>query len=118
MNTIEITVLTPEAALRAFETSWIAIESGRATAAQLAFGSLRELFSAITEHRLELLRCVAANDGLDVQQLSQNLGRDEQDVHTDVAELLELGLLERDGGGALSTPYDEILIHAGIRDAA
>ena len=29
----------------------------------------------------------------------------------------ELGLLERGAAGTLTTPYDEIVIHAGIRDA-
>lgn len=32
--------------------------------------------------------------------------------------LLELGLLERTDSGWLEAPFDEVIIHAGIRDAA
>jgi hypothetical protein len=35
-----------------------------------------------------------------------------------VTGLVELGLMDRGEDGTLSTPYDEIVIHAGIRDAA
>jgi len=49
---------------------------------RLAFGSLRELFSAITENRLEMLRFVATNENLNTRQLSQQLGRDYKNVYT------------------------------------
>ena len=118
MKVIEITVLKPSGGLQAFADTWRQFEGGGATASRLAFGSLRELFSAITEKRLELLRFVAGHDGLNVRRLASELGRDYKNVHTDAAELLELGLLERDADGRLSAPFDEIVIHAGIRDAA
>lgn len=118
MNRIEINVLKPNAALRAFAETWHGAETGQKVMPRLTFGSLRELFSAITEKRLELLRHVAAHEGLNVRQLAQSLGRDYKNVHTDVTNLVELGLLERGEDGTLSTPYDEIVIHAGIRDAA
>ena len=118
MNRIEISVLKSDAALRTFATTWHAAEAGEEMVPKLAFGSLRELFSAITEKRLELLRYVAIHEGLNVRQLAQSLGRDYKNVHTDVTGLVELGLMDRDEDGTLSTPYDEIVIHAGIRDAA
>jgi predicted transcriptional regulator len=39
-------------------------------------------------------------------------------VHTDVSQLEKLGLIEKDGKGVLSVPYDEIVIHAGLTQAA
>ena len=118
MNRIEISVLKPNAALGAFAETWHAAEAGQEVKPRLAFGSLRELFSAITEKRLDLLRHVAAHERLNVRQLAQSLRRDYKNVHTDVTGLVELGLLERREDGTLSAPYDEIVIHAGIRDAA
>jgi predicted transcriptional regulator len=118
MNRIEISVLSSQAALSAIADTWHEVEAGREPVSKLAFGSLRELFSAITEKRLELLRHVASHEGLNVRQLALSLSRDDQNVHTDVVDLVELGLLERADHGALSAPYDEILIHACIRDAA
>lgn len=118
MKAMEIMVLGPDAALRAFGRTWRDLEAGREPKSRLAFGSMRELFSAITEKRLELLRFVAGHDGLNVRGLASGLGRDYKNVHTDVTELVDLGLLERRDDGTLAAPFDEIVIHAGIRDAA
>jgi len=118
MNTIEISVLKPGAALDAAAETWHAAKAGGSASPRLAFGNLRELFAAITEKRLELLRYVGNHGGLNIRQLAQSLHRDYKNVHTDVTALLELGLLERSDKGTLSTPFDEIVIHAGIRDAA
>ena len=124
MNRIEIEVLKPKEALEAFADTWRAVQlphgerSGAPAVPRLAFGSLHELFSAITEKRLELLRHVAAHERLNTRQLAQGLGRDYKNVHTDVASLVELGLLEKDRRGGLSAPYDEIVIYTSVRDAA
>ena len=118
MNRIEIAVMRPQAALDAFAETWRKAEAGESIMPRLAFGSLRELFSAITEKRLELVRYVAAHEGLNVRQLAQGLGRDYKNVYTDVKELVELGLLERSEQGQLTAPFDEIIIRIGMRDAA
>jgi predicted transcriptional regulator len=118
MNRIEVEVLKPQAALDAFSATWQRATAGEAITPRLAFGSLRELFSVLTEKRLELMRHVAANEGLNTHQLARQLERDYKNVHADVAALAELGLLEKDDRGGLSAPFDEIVIHAGIRDAA
>ena len=118
MNRIEIEVMKPAAALETFEQTWRRAQSGEDTVPRLAFDSLNALFSAITEKRLELLRHVAGHEGLNTRQLAQALGRDYKNIHTDVAALTGLGLLERDARGALSAPFDEIVIHAQVRDSA
>ena len=115
MNRIEIEVLSSKKALAAFSKAWRNATEGKAATSRLAFSNLRELFSAITEKRLELLRHVAVHEGLNTRQLSQGLGRDYKNVYTDVADLAELGLLEKNAKGELTAPFDEIVIHAGIR---
>ena len=118
ISRIEIEVLKSQAALRAFRDTWRRVKAGTRSTPRLAFGSLRDLFSAITEKRLELIRFVATHEGLNTRQLSQQLGRDYKNVHTDVSDLVELGLLDKDGAGRLAAPFDEIVIHATVRDAA
>ena len=118
MTRIEFEVLKPDAALKAFANTWRRTANGEELTPRIAFGSLRELFSAITERRLELVRFVAAHEALNTRQLAQQLERDYKNIHTDVKALLEIGLLEKDGRGRLSAPYDEIVIHASVRDAA
>jgi predicted transcriptional regulator len=118
MSRIEIEILKSQAALNAFNDTWRRVEAGEPVAPRLAFGSLRDLFSAITEKRLEMLRFVAAHEELNTRQLSQQLERDYKNVYTDVKDLVELGLLEKDDQGRLTAPFDEIVIHATVRDAA
>jgi len=118
VNQIEITVLKPQAALDAFAETWRRIETGEEAKPRLAFASLRELFSAITEKRLELLRYVATHEALNVRQLAEGLGRNYKNVHTDVRRLVELGLLEKNRQGQLIAPFDEIVIRTQLRDAA
>lgn len=118
VNRIEIEVLKSRAALDAFADTWRRVESNEDVIPRIAFPSLHGLFSALTEKRLELMRFVASHEGLNTHQLAQKLDRNYKNVHTDVAALVELGLLEKDEQGALTAPFDEIVIHAGIRDAA
>ncbi|MGH8652183.1 MAG: toxin-antitoxin system TumE family protein [Gammaproteobacteria bacterium] len=81
-----------------------------------ASDSFKQLFSAITEKRMELIRFVAAREGLNTRQLAQALGRDYKNVYKDVRELCSYGLLEKDEKGGVNAPYDEIVIRAGLRD--
>jgi len=118
MSRIEIEVLKSEAALDAFTRTWQRTESGETVTPRLAFGSLRDLFSAITQKRLEIIRFVAEHEGLNSRQLAQEIGRDYKNVYTDVKDLVELGLLDKDARGRLTAPFDEIVIHATVRDAA
>ena len=67
---------------------------------------------------MELLRYVATHEPRNIRQLAQGLGRNYKNVHTDVRELVALGLLERNGQGQLTAPFDKIVIHAELRDAA
>ena len=45
-------------------------------------------------------------------------GRDYKNIHTDVSALEALGLIVKDEKGSLTVPYDEIVIHAGLTEAA
>jgi predicted transcriptional regulator len=118
MSRIEFEVLKSQAALDAFAETWRRVETGEPVTPRIAFGSLRELFSAITEKRLEMIRFVAEHEGLNTRQLAQQLGRNYKNVYTDVRALVELGLLDKDDDGRLTAPFDEIVIHATVGDAA
>jgi predicted transcriptional regulator len=118
MNRIEIEVLSSPAALAAFARAWRQTRAGRKATPRLAFGSIAELFSAVSEKRLELVRHVAGNEGLQIRPLARALARDYKNVHTDVQALIGLGLLEKDERGGLRAPFDEIVIRAGLRKAA
>ena len=70
MTRIEVSVLTPAAALRAFAETWHRAETGQEVTPRVTFGNLHELFTAITVRRLDLMRHIAAHPGLTVEQLA------------------------------------------------
>jgi predicted transcriptional regulator len=119
MKKIEIVITTPAQAVDAFKKTWRRAEAGETVTPMLGFGSPAELYSAITDKRLELLRYVAQHEdeALNMHQLAQALGRDYKNVHVDVKALEALGLIERTAG-KLIAPFDEIEIHLGLRKAA
>lgn len=109
-----------KAALKEFTEAARRVERGERLSSavpQLRFSSINQLFSAITEKRLELIRYVAAHRGLNTRQLAQALGRDYKNVHTDVSALCDYGLLRKDAHGKLRTPYDQIVIRTDVRRA-
>jgi len=119
MKHIELEVMRSGDALKAAGDTWHKAKAGDKLTPRLSFGSIKDLFSAITEKRLELLRYVAARQGrLNTRQLTQALSRDYKNIHTDVSALEELGLVEKGEKGVLTVPYDEIAIHAGLTEAA
>lgn len=119
MRKIEIIITSAAQTLKDFKKTWRRAEAGEAVTPSLGFGSPAELYSAITDKRLELLRYVAQHEDedLNIHRLAQALGRDYKNVHVDVKALEALGLVER-SGGKLVAPFDEIEIHLGLRKAA
>ena len=119
MKRLEIEIMPSSDALNTAIDAWRQTEAGSTATPRISFGSIRDLFSAITEKRLELLRYLAQRqNSLNTRQLAQALGRDYKNVHTDISELELLGLITKDKKGRLSAPYDEIVIHAGLTRAA
>jgi len=119
MKTIEISVMNPKEDLARVVVLARRIDGGESlpeAVPKLNFASLKQLFSAITEKRMELIRFVAAREGLNTRQLAQALGRDYKSVYKDVRELCEYGLLGKDEKGGVNAPYDQIVIRAGLRD--
>jgi len=120
MKTIEIGVMTPEADRARALALARQVDSGAdlpEAVPQLNFTSMKQLFSAITEKRLELIRHVANQEGLNIRQLAQALARDYKNVYEDVRELCEYGLLEKDDRGTLRAPYDQLVIRADLHQA-
>jgi predicted transcriptional regulator len=118
MRRITAVVLTPAKALGKFKRVAKAVVRGERVEPTIGFDSIATLNSLLSAKRLDLLRHVAQHPGLSIRRLAIALERDYKRVHTDVTELEAWGLLERDDGGRLSAPYDEIVIRAPLRAAA
>ncbi|HTQ77302.1 MAG TPA: MarR family transcriptional regulator [Burkholderiales bacterium] len=88
-------------ALDRFEAAWH-LASGRKPPpplAVLSFADLPLLLRTLSPARWQLLKRLRESGPATVLALAKALGRDYKNVHTDVARLAELGLIERTRGG-------------------
>ena len=107
---LSVRVSGREDALDRFEAAWH-LASGQPAAAPLAvlsFGDLPLLLKNLTPARWELLRRLNAAGPLTVFSLAKLLARDYKNVHTDVARLVQLGLIEKDQAGLVSVPWGAV----------
>jgi predicted transcriptional regulator len=118
MKRILVEVMSSDAAARRLTKKWRDAEGGATVEPTIGLGSIEELTALLSPKRMELLRYAAQRPGLSVRALAAALKRDYKNVHTDVTDLESQHLLERDEAGAVTAPYDEIVIRASLRKAA
>ncbi len=109
-RTLELRIGDAAAALDRFEDAWNLAAAGRepSPAAVLSFAGLPQLIAALSPARWQLLGRLRARGPLTVLALARELGRDYKNVHTDVARLLELGLIGRGADGRVQVPWDAV----------
>lgn len=97
-------------ALDRFEAGWNRLAEGRKLPELrvLTLEDLPQLLAALTPARWALVGRLREVGPLTVYELAKRLGRDYKNVHTDVARLLELGLVERGGDGRVAVPWDVV----------
>ena len=98
------------AAIRSARQQLAAARLGRTPDYRLSFESARLLFSDLTPARLELLDTLHSVGPCSVYALAKAAQRNYSNVHTDVARLEELGLIERGEEAAIYVPYDSVEI--------
>ncbi|MBB3215472.1 putative transcriptional regulator [Ochrobactrum sp. RC6B] len=110
MRTLTITT-NPDwkSALRAAgQRAKTGLASGEYQGETLNFDTPGAFFSHLTERRWLLLNELLGSGTVGVRELARRLGRDVKRVHEDAAALVELGLIEKDGRGALYCPFGNI----------
>jgi predicted transcriptional regulator len=105
-----IEVARKGSAVRGARQQLASSRGGRAPDFRLSFESARSLFADLTPARLDLLDTLRKVGPCSVYALAKAAQRNYSNVHTDVTRLEELGLVERDDGGAISVPYDAVEI--------
>ena len=115
-KTLYVRVSSREDALDRFEAAWH-LASGRkppTPLAVLSFAGLPLLVKTLTPARWELLQRLAKARPVTVYALAKLLGRDYKNVHTDVARLIELGLIERREDGSVAVTWDGVRAELGF----
>lgn len=94
-------------ALDRFEAAWNRAAEGRApqTLHLLTLENLPLLLRTLSPARFELLRALRAAGPVSIYELAKRLGRDYKNVHTDVTQLMALGLITRIDG-SVAVPWD------------
>ncbi|MBI1865662.1 MAG: MarR family transcriptional regulator [Nitrospirae bacterium] len=115
---ISIGVGTLQEALDRFESAWKSAERGTRIAPEhrLTFSSLPRLLRELSPARWMLIETLRAGGRMTVYALAKRLNRNYKNVHTDVARLAELGLIERTKDRKVHVPWD--VIAAELRLAA
>jgi predicted transcriptional regulator len=97
-------------ALDRFEAAWH-LATGRGTPAtldRLGFADLPLLLKTLSPARWQLLARLRREGPMSVRALAKRLARDYKNVHTDVGQLLQLGLIERTGKFLIRVPWDAV----------
>lgn len=99
----------PRDALDRFEAAWNRVAEGGSvrTWHVLSLEDLPALTRALSPARWTLLRALREQGACSVYELARRLGRNYKNVHTDVAALLEAGLVERTAEG-VAVPWDAV----------
>lgn len=105
-------------AVRTARQQVAAARQGRAPDFRLSFESARSLFADLTPARLDLLDTLRRVGPCSVYALAMAAERNYSNVHTDVARLGELGLVERTDDGSVSVPFDAVEIVLPLARAA
>lgn len=80
----------------------------------LNFQTPAAFFSRLTERRWDIVNALQQAGTMGVRELARYVGRDVKRVHEDAQALVELGMLERTGKGALLCPFADIHVDMHI----
>lgn len=105
-------------ALDRFEQTWRDAGKGKARGAvvRLTFENLPLLLKNLSPARWALLEQLKHDGPLSINELAKRLARHYKNVHTDVARLIDLGLIERRADQRVAVAWD--IVVAEMRLAA
>ena len=77
---------------------------------RLDFANPVALLESLPPKRLDTLRAIRALGAVSIYALAKHLGRNYSNIHTDVARLIELGLIDKDADGRVLMPWDDVVV--------
>jgi len=107
---LEIRVGPPGDALDRFEAAWNRATEGRKVSPLriLSLEDLPLLLKTLTPARWQLAERLKKDGAASIYELAKRLGRNYKNVHTDVTELVKLGLIERNGKTEVGVAWDVV----------
>ncbi|MBS0498138.1 MAG: DNA-binding protein [Proteobacteria bacterium] len=108
MRTVILGVQDPKESMAGFARAWHSNQQEEAD--RTSFASPELLWKVLTPKRWELLKALCGAGPVSIRKAARRVARDVKGVHGDVTALLEAGLLNRTGGGAIEFPYEAIKV--------
>ncbi len=107
---LEIRVGPPGDALDRFEAAWNRVAEGRKVSPLrvLSLEDLPLLLKTLTPARWQLVERLKKEGAVSIYELAKRLGRNYKNVHTDVSQLIELGLIQRTGKTEVGVGWDVV----------
>ena len=107
---LELRVGPPGDALDRFEAAWNRITEGTKISPLrvLSLQDLPAFLKSVTPARWQLLKTLRREGTVSIYALAKRLRRDYKNVHTDVTDLLELGLIEKTGKAGIGVSWDVV----------
>jgi predicted transcriptional regulator len=107
---LEIRVGPPADALDRFEAAWNrAVEGRKASPLRvLSLEDLPLLLKTLTPARWVILERLKSEGPCSIYELAKRLGRNYKNVHTDVSQLIELGLIQRNEKTEVGVAWDAV----------
>jgi len=108
MKTVTLDVRSPDAAAQDFVNAW---KTGKAQrTARISFATPELLWKVLTAKRWEILKAMCGAGPLTVREIARRVDRDVKSVHTDLAALLNAGVLDRAETGQVVFPYESVKV--------
>jgi predicted transcriptional regulator len=107
---LEIRVGPPGDALDRFEAAWNRVAEGRKVA-PLRILSLQDLpafLKTLTPARWSLIENLRTEGSVSIYGLAKRAARDYKNVHTDIAALLDTGLVRKNAEGEIEVAWDVV----------
>jgi predicted transcriptional regulator len=113
---LEIRVGAAGDALDRFEAAWNRVAEGRPLQPLrvLTLDDLPALLRTLSPARCHLVEVLRKAGPLSIYELSKRLARNYKNVHTDVMQLVEAGVVDRGEDGLVSVPWDLLRAELGF----
>jgi len=118
-HVLHIRIMPTAVAISEVKQQFAALDGGALLGLQtsgLALPNVDAYYSLLTPRRVALLSALRQCGPTSIRALAQQVVRDYKNVHTDIVALIEAGLVERDAGNEISTPWDRFDVSFSLQD--
>jgi predicted transcriptional regulator len=117
---LNVGISSPGESLAHFAKVWSAAAGGKKVKPYngIGFESIAQFAAALTPQRWLLINVLKSIGPSSIYALAKKLERHYKNVHSDVAALVQLGIIEKDAENKVFVPWDEIDVNMPLARAA